>query len=207
MPKPLAVQLYTFRDTDPIRGPRAWASTGRRSRSIAEMGYLGVETVDVPGGDPVAARQALADVGLAGRELALVDRSGRHRGLRAGVGGARRARIEADHRVRRPVPTVGDGRGLRRADECRGGRGRPARPDARLPQPRRRDARARGRPGVPTPARPARPRDRVPGRHLLGRRRRRRPVDRRSTTSATGSSRSTSRTGSRCHRPRAPSRS
>ena len=34
-------------------------------RAIAEAGFLGVETVDVPGGDPVAARQALADLDLA----------------------------------------------------------------------------------------------------------------------------------------------
>ena len=34
-------------------------------RAIADAGFSGVETVDVPGGDPVAARRALDDLGLA----------------------------------------------------------------------------------------------------------------------------------------------
>ena len=34
-------------------------------RAIAACGFLGVETVDVPGGDPAAARRALGDVDLA----------------------------------------------------------------------------------------------------------------------------------------------
>jgi sugar phosphate isomerase/epimerase len=63
MPKPLAVQLYTFRDT--TRPGAAGLDLDLETLEvIAEMGYLGVETVDVPGGDPTAARQALADVGL-----------------------------------------------------------------------------------------------------------------------------------------------
>jgi sugar phosphate isomerase/epimerase len=33
-------------------------------REIADAGFLGVETVDVPGGDPVEARRRLADLGL-----------------------------------------------------------------------------------------------------------------------------------------------
>jgi sugar phosphate isomerase/epimerase len=63
MPKPLATQLYTFRDTT---RPGAAGLTLDRDQleAIAAMGYLGVETVDVPGGDPVAARRALADIGL-----------------------------------------------------------------------------------------------------------------------------------------------
>jgi sugar phosphate isomerase/epimerase len=63
MPKPLAVQLYTFRDTT-RPGPAGLGLDLETLEVIAEMGYIGVETVDVPGGDPVAARQALADVGL-----------------------------------------------------------------------------------------------------------------------------------------------
>lgn len=63
MPKPLAVQLYTFRDTS---RPGAAGLTLDRSilEALAEMGFQGVETVDVPGGDPVAARRVLDDVGL-----------------------------------------------------------------------------------------------------------------------------------------------
>ncbi len=33
--------------------------------AIADAGFLGVETVDVPGGDPVEARRVLDDLGLA----------------------------------------------------------------------------------------------------------------------------------------------
>ena len=63
MPKPLAVQLYTFRDTS--RPGAAGLTLDRTTlEAIAEMGFLGVETVDVPGGDPVAARRVLDDVGL-----------------------------------------------------------------------------------------------------------------------------------------------
>lgn len=63
MPKPLAVQLYTFRDT--TRPGAAGLTLDRTTlQAIAEMGYVGVETVDVPGGDPVAARRVLDDVGL-----------------------------------------------------------------------------------------------------------------------------------------------
>ena len=63
MPKPLAVQLYTFRDTT-RPGPAGLGLDRETLEVIAEMGYLGVETVDVPGGDPVAARRALEEVGL-----------------------------------------------------------------------------------------------------------------------------------------------
>ena len=63
MPKPLAVQLYTFRD--PARFGGAGMGLDPESlEAIAEVGFLGVETVDVPGGDPVEARRALDAVGL-----------------------------------------------------------------------------------------------------------------------------------------------
>jgi sugar phosphate isomerase/epimerase len=61
---PIAVQLYTFRD--PARfGGAGLGLDVPTLRAIADAGFLGVETVDVPGGDPVAAREALADTGLA----------------------------------------------------------------------------------------------------------------------------------------------
>jgi sugar phosphate isomerase/epimerase len=63
-PLPLAVQLYTFRDQARFGGT-GMGLDGSTLRAIADAGFLGVETVDVPGGDPLAARQALADVGLA----------------------------------------------------------------------------------------------------------------------------------------------
>jgi sugar phosphate isomerase/epimerase len=64
MPKPLAVQLYTFRD--PARfGGVGMGLDPETLDAIAGIGYLGVETVDVPGGDPVAARRALDAAGLA----------------------------------------------------------------------------------------------------------------------------------------------
>lgn len=60
---PLAVQLYGFRD--PQRFPGSGLGLDRAGlAAIADAGFLGVETVDVPGGDPVAARRALDDVGL-----------------------------------------------------------------------------------------------------------------------------------------------
>ncbi len=64
MPKPLAVQLYTFRD--PARfGGAGMGLDHETLEAIAGIGYLGVETVDVPGGDPVAARRVLDGLGLA----------------------------------------------------------------------------------------------------------------------------------------------
>ncbi len=64
MPLPLAVQLYTFRD--PVRfGGAGMGLDPETLEAIAAAGFLGVETVDVPGGDPVAARRVLADCGLA----------------------------------------------------------------------------------------------------------------------------------------------
>ena len=63
MPKPLAVQLYTFRDT--TRPGAAGLVLDRETlEAIAQVGYLGVETVDVPGGDPDAARGAFEAAGL-----------------------------------------------------------------------------------------------------------------------------------------------
>jgi len=64
IPLPLAVQLYTFRD--PARFGGAGLGLDHDTlRAIADAGFSGVETVDVPGGDPVAARRTLDDLGLA----------------------------------------------------------------------------------------------------------------------------------------------
>ena len=63
MPKPLATQLYTFRDTTKP-GVEGLGLDPATLASIAEIGFLGVETVDVPGGDPVAARRAIEAAGL-----------------------------------------------------------------------------------------------------------------------------------------------
>ena len=60
---PLAVQLYTFRD--PARfGGSGMGLDAATLRGIADAGFLGVETVDVPGGDPVEARRVLGDLDL-----------------------------------------------------------------------------------------------------------------------------------------------
>lgn len=64
MPKPLAAQLYTFRDPARFGGAGLGLDPGL-FESLASIGYLGVETVDVPGGDPLAARRALDAAGLA----------------------------------------------------------------------------------------------------------------------------------------------
>lgn len=64
MTLPLAVQLYTFRDPERFGGSGLGLDVPVLTR-IAAAGFLGVETVDVPGGDPVAARQVLDDLGLA----------------------------------------------------------------------------------------------------------------------------------------------
>jgi len=61
---PLAVQLYTFRDASQLGGA-GFGLDVETLRAIADAGFLGVETVDVPGGDPVVARRALGAVGLA----------------------------------------------------------------------------------------------------------------------------------------------
>ncbi len=60
---PLAVQLYTFHD------PARFGGTGLgldvpTLTAIADAGFLGVETVGVPGDDPVEARRVLDDLGL-----------------------------------------------------------------------------------------------------------------------------------------------
>ena len=63
VPRPLAVQLYTFRDMN--RPGAAGLGLDRETlEAIARIGYVGVETVDVPGGDPEDARRALEDAGL-----------------------------------------------------------------------------------------------------------------------------------------------
>ena len=60
---PLAVQLYTFRD--PVRfGGAGMGLDAPALSAIAASGFLGVETVDVPGGDPAEARRVLDDLGL-----------------------------------------------------------------------------------------------------------------------------------------------
>ena len=64
MTLPLAVQLYTFRDPARFGGAGMGLDVPTLSQ-IAAAGFLGVETVDVPGGDPAAARQVLADLDLA----------------------------------------------------------------------------------------------------------------------------------------------
>lgn len=64
MPLPLAVQLYTFRD--PARfGGAGLGLDVPILQAIAEAGFLGVETVGVPGDDPAEARRVLADLDLA----------------------------------------------------------------------------------------------------------------------------------------------
>ena len=61
---PVAVQLYSLRDeTRP--GAEAFGLDLPVLEELASIGYLGVETVDVPGGDPVAARRVLEGLGLA----------------------------------------------------------------------------------------------------------------------------------------------
>jgi sugar phosphate isomerase/epimerase len=64
MPLPLAVQLYTFRDPARFVGAGVGLDTPTLT-AIAEAGFLGVETVDVPGGDPAEARRVLGDLDLA----------------------------------------------------------------------------------------------------------------------------------------------
>jgi sugar phosphate isomerase/epimerase len=64
MPLPVAVQLYTFRDPARFGGGGLGLDVSTLE-AIAAAGYLGVETVDVPGGDPVEARRVLADLDLA----------------------------------------------------------------------------------------------------------------------------------------------
>jgi sugar phosphate isomerase/epimerase len=61
---PLAVQLYTFRDPARFGGAGMGLDIPTLT-AIAEAGFLGVETVDVPGGDPAEARRVLADLDLA----------------------------------------------------------------------------------------------------------------------------------------------
>ncbi len=64
MALPLAVQLYTFRDPERFGGAGLGLDVPVLSQ-IAAAGFLGVETVDVPGGDPATARGVLDDLGLA----------------------------------------------------------------------------------------------------------------------------------------------
>jgi sugar phosphate isomerase/epimerase len=61
---PLAVQLYSFRD-ESRRGSEQFTLDRELFDELARLGYGGVETVGVPGGDVVAAREALAQAGLA----------------------------------------------------------------------------------------------------------------------------------------------
>lgn len=64
MPLPVAVQLYTFRDPTTFGGVGMGLDVPTLTE-IAAAGFLGVETVDVPGGDAVEARRVLADLDLA----------------------------------------------------------------------------------------------------------------------------------------------
>jgi sugar phosphate isomerase/epimerase len=64
MPLPLAVQLYTFRDPARFGGAGMGLDVPTLT-AIAEAGFLGVETVDVPGGDPAEARRVLGNLDLA----------------------------------------------------------------------------------------------------------------------------------------------
>jgi sugar phosphate isomerase/epimerase len=64
MPLPLAVQLYTFRDPARFGGAGMGLDVPTLT-AIAGAGFAGVETVDVPGGDPGEARRVLDDLGLA----------------------------------------------------------------------------------------------------------------------------------------------
>jgi len=64
VPLPLAVQLYSFRDSS-RRGADAFTLDRPLLDELARLGYSGVETVGVPGGDVAAARDALAATGLA----------------------------------------------------------------------------------------------------------------------------------------------
>ena len=119
MPKPLAVQLYTFRDTT-RPGPAGLGLDLETLEVIAEMGYLGVETVDVPGGDPVAARQALADVGL---QVASSHSWGDPGDLEAFEQASAAVAALGSTRIivsGGPFPTRRRCRGLRRPDERRG---------------------------------------------------------------------------------------
>ena len=63
MTLPLAVQLYTFRDPARFGGAGMGLDVPTLSK-LAAAGFVGVETVDVPGGDPAAARQVLDDLDL-----------------------------------------------------------------------------------------------------------------------------------------------
>ena len=96
--------------------------------AIAEIGFLGVETVDVPGGDPVAARRAIRGLpGCRWPARTAWTKLDRPRGVRPGVGRDRGARLVADHPVRLPGSTsteVVDA--LRRPAERRGRRRRRA---------------------------------------------------------------------------------
>jgi len=61
---PIAVQLYTFRDPARFGGAGMGLDVPSLT-AIADAGFLGVETVDVPGGDAREARRVLDDLGLA----------------------------------------------------------------------------------------------------------------------------------------------
>lgn len=62
-PLPLAVQLYSFRDPARFGGAGMGLDVPTLS-AIADAGFLGVETVDVPGGDAAEARRILHDLDL-----------------------------------------------------------------------------------------------------------------------------------------------
>ena len=61
---PLGIQLYSFR-AEGSSPAEVFGLDRGLLESLASIGYVGVETIDVPGGDPVAARRALDHAGLA----------------------------------------------------------------------------------------------------------------------------------------------
>jgi sugar phosphate isomerase/epimerase len=64
VPLPIGVQLYTFRDPARFGGVGLGLDVPTLE-AIADAGFLGVETVGVPGDDPLEARRVLAALGLA----------------------------------------------------------------------------------------------------------------------------------------------
>ena len=131
----------------PVRRRRAGPRSRDARRRSPAIGYLGVETVDVPGGDPVAARRALGDAGLAVASSHTWARIDDARRVRARVPpGVAALGSRHDHRVGQRVRLGRGGRGVRRPPERRGRGRRPSTGCARLSQPQRRDAAARWRP-------------------------------------------------------------
>ena len=170
---PLAVQLYSFRD-ESRRGSEQFTLDRGLFDELARLGYGGVETVGVPGGDVAAAREALAQAGLAVTSThswaSIDDADGFDRVCAdAAAIGSPRVIVSGGHfRTRDEVARFADSLNAGAAIAARHGH------PGRAPQPRPRDARRGGRrTGLRADPRRDRSRGRLPGRHLLGRRRRR----------------------------------